>query len=381
MSVDIDPVAAEEQSSDRTVTDADGHVSVGAARRSISELVSRDPFFWFRALAMTAYGATYVWWFRSRGLLIDRISVALSVAIFLACAFAGKPWRRWLLLLVDAALYALMWFGYEMTRGAADHLGLPLQVQSVRNIDRFLFFGHDPNVWMQQHFYEAGHVRWYDDVASSVYYTHFVFPVVALAVLWAASRVQWVRFLKRFATVLAAGCVGFVLLPTAPPWMASSLKYRYRLFAPLARHTGRGFTDMGFKGFVKGWQHALDWGNVVAAMPSLHSAFSLFVPAFFLPWLKPKWLKALVLVFPVLMLASLVYFGEHWVIDGLVGWLLVGCSFLFWNRIERRGRRRRADDARRALRVRLADYDFRMMNETVRLGPVQRTRPDLAGAP
>jgi hypothetical protein len=31
----------------------------------------------------------------------------------------------------------------------------------------------------------------------------------------------------------------------------------------------------------------LDWGNAVAAMPSLHAAFALFVPAFFLPWLRP----------------------------------------------------------------------------------------------
>ena len=39
-----------------------------------------------------------------------------------------------------------------------------------------------------------------------------------------------------------------------------------------------------------------------------------------------KWLKAAVLVFPVIMLTSLVYLGEHWVIDGLVGWAIVGGS-------------------------------------------------------
>ena len=62
------------------------------------------------------------------------------------------------------------------------------------------------------------------------------------------------------------------------------------------------------------------------------------MPAFFLPWLKPWWLKALVLCFPVLMLTSLVYLGEHWVVDGLVGWVIVGATFLFWNRMERRTR-------------------------------------------
>lgn len=317
--------------------------------------VPRDPLFWARVVTMSVYGVIYVWWFREKGLIIDRISVALSVAVFLGCAFAGKPWRRWAMLGVDAVLYALMWFFYEMTRGAADHLGFPLQVQAPRNIDRFLFFGTDPNVWMQQHFYHprvpggASGIRWYDNVASSTYYTHFAFPVIALAVLWAASRVQWVRFMRRFASLLGVACIMFVVFPTVPPWMASSTKYHFRLFDPLARHTGRGFADLGFKGFVESWQSALDWGNAVAAMPSLHSAFSLFVPAFFLPWIKPKWLKALVLVFPLMMLTSLVYFGEHWVIDGIVGWMLVGLSCWFWNRIERRERTQRATRAREAL--------------------------------
>ena len=321
------------------------------SRYRLRALVPHDPFFPVRVVAMSVYGVAYIWWFRERGLIIDRISVAISVGIFLICAFIGKPWRRWMQLGIDAVLYAGMWFVYEMTRGGADKLGFPYQVESVRNIDRALFFGTDPNVWMQKHFYDPNQVHWYDHVASSIYYTHFVFPVIALAVLWATSRVQWVRFMKRFATVLAIACAMFVIAPTVPPWMASSRKYPYHLFDPLARHTARGFYDLGFNGFVKGWQRALDWGNAVAAMPSLHTAFALFVPAFFLPMIRPIWLKALVLLFPVAMISSLVYFGEHWVIDGIVGALVVGFSFLLWNRIERRQRRVRAERAREHILV------------------------------
>jgi membrane-associated phospholipid phosphatase len=315
------------------------------ARHRIHRLVPHDPLFIARVVLMAIYGIVYIWWFRSRGLILDRISVGISVGIFLSCAFIGKPWRRWGILGVDALLYATMWFCYEMTRGAADRLGFPYQVESVRNLDRVLFLGTDPNVWMQQHFYHRNDIRWYDNVASAIYYSHFIVPVIALAVLWATSRVQWIRFMKRFATLLFTACIMFVIMPTVPPWMASSDKYDYRLFPQLARHTGRGFQDMGFHGFVKGWQEALDWGNAVAAMPSLHTAFALFVPAFFLPMIKPVWLKAVVLLFPVMMLTSLVYFAEHWVIDGIVGALLVGLSFLVWNRIERRQRRVRANRA------------------------------------
>jgi len=344
MSVDVDPAAGGTRSLDRRITDA------APIRRWPMSVVPRDAFFWVRVAAMSGYAVAYVWWTRDKGVIIDRISVALSVAVFLLCAFIGKPWRRWAMLVVDALLYALMWFTYDMTRGAADGLGFPLQVEAPRNIDRFLFLGTDPNVWMQQHLYEPRSIRWYDYVMSTTYYTHFVFPIVAIAVLWAASRVQWVRFMKRFATLMFCACVMFVVMPTVPPWMASSQKFPYRIVPPLARHTGRGFRDLGFTGFVENWQSALDWSNAVAAMPSLHSAYALIVPAFFLPWIRWRWLKVLVLAFPVLMLTSLVYFGEHWVIDGLVGWALVGASFWFWDRVERRQRERRAGMAHEALR-------------------------------
>ena len=318
-------------------------------RTSIDVVVPVDPFFYVRLALFTAFAVGYVWWFFDKGLIIDRISVALSVGIFIVIGHVGRPVRRWAWLLFDCLCYCAMWLAYEQSRGWADRAGLPLQVEAPRNIDRFLFFGTDPNVWMQQHFYDRGYVHWYDKVASATYFTHFIFPVIAIAIVWVTSHREWARFIKRFATLLFVACTMFVLMPTVPPWMAADRKYPYQILDPLARHTGRGFREMGLKGFAKEWQSALEWGNAVAAMPSLHAGFALFVPAFFLPRIKPVWLKAVVLCFPVMMLASLVYFGEHYVVDGLAGWAIVGLSFLFWGWFEHRQRRGKATRARRFL--------------------------------
>ena len=184
--------------------------------------------------------------------------------------------------------------------------------------------------------------------------THFVFPMIVMAVLWATSHRQWVRFMKRFATLLGrrvpdvrraahgAAVDGrrhevplSTCSPTAPQRRPRLLPHRFRELPATATTS------------------ALSNGNGVAAMPSLHASFALIVPAFFLPWIKPKWLKALVLVFPVIMLTSLVYLGEHWVIDGLVGWAHHRrLTFLFWNRMEHRTRRVRAERARAFLPAR-----------------------------
>ena len=320
-------------------------------RPSLTRVVPYDEFRVVRLTLMLEFLVVYLWWLRVMGLPIDRISVAISVGIFLLCAFAGRTARTWGVLLLDCLAYCVMWLGYEATRGAADDgisvLGLfriefPLQVDSMRDIDRAMFFGNDPNVVLQNRFLERS-VRWYDVVASTTYMTHFVLPIVVMAVLWVISRRQWVRFMKRFATLLAVGCLLFVLLPTAPPWMAAET---FELFPELRRGAGRGFRHLGFNGFVNDYHVALSNGNAVAAMPSLHASFALIVPLFFFEWIRRRWVKAVLLLFPVIMLASLVYLGEHWVIDGLVGWGITVGGFAFWNLMEQRTRSKRARAAR-----------------------------------
>jgi membrane-associated phospholipid phosphatase len=318
-------------------------------RTALGAVVPVDVWRIVRLTAMSIYVVVMLWWFRTQGMVWERISVAVALGIFLVCSFIGKPLREWGRLAIDVAFYCAMWYGYETTRGAADGrvfgIKFPLQIESVRNIDRVMFFGNDPTVVLQAHFWESS-IRWYDKVASTTYMTHFFLAPIVMGALWATNHRQFRRFLKRFATVLGVACAMFIVMPTAPPWMAYK---QYHVIGPITRNTSRGFSSMGFKAFTHGWKNSLDWGNAVAAMPSLHASFALIVPAFFFPWLRPKWLKAAVLVFPVIMLTSLVYLGEHWVIDGLVGWAIVGGSFWFWNRMEARQRRSRAQRSLSAL--------------------------------
>jgi len=323
-------------------------------------LAGAVPYEWFRPVRLTlmwTYLVGYLVWLKTRGLTIDRVSVAIAVGIFLLCAFVGKSWRTWAVLLMDCVAYCLMWLAYEKTRGAADdgvsffglfRVKFPLQQTIMRDIDRAMFFGHDPNVVLQDRFW-SNTIRWWDVVAGTTYMTHFVFPMIVMAVLWATSHRQWARFMKRFATLLGVACLLFIMLPTVPPWMAGDPKWHIDLFHELHRNAGRGFYHIGFESFQDGYKLALSNGNGVAAMPSLHASFALVVPAFFLPWIKPKWLKAVVLLFPIIMLSSLVYLAEHWVIDGLAGWAITGLTFWFWNRMEQRTRSIRATRALSAL--------------------------------
>ena len=298
-----------------------------------------------RIAAVAAYVATYVWWFLTRGIIVDRISVSVSVVLFLIVCTIGRSWRDWLRLCRDAGLFVLMWLAYDESRGLADRVGMPIQVESVRNIDRFLFLGTDPTVWLQHRFFDGPDtVHWYDVAGSIVYFSHFIVPPVVIATLYVVNRHQWSRYMRRFATVLFVGCTMFVLLPTAPPWMASgranNLGLELDALEPLERPTGNGWRHIGLSSFVRAWDTGRDWSNQVAAMPSLHAAFALFVVVFAFRWVTNWWLRALMLLYPLAMAVALMYFGEHYLADALMGWAVVGLSFLVWNRVERRQARR-----------------------------------------
>jgi membrane-associated phospholipid phosphatase len=289
-----------------------------------------------RWLLLGIYAVGYVLYVWRVGLPIARIAVMISVAIPVMLAQVGRPRRIIARTFGDLLLYTAMWLAYDRSRGVADELNFPLQVEMPANIDRFLFFGTDPNVWMQDRFYNADDVRWYDVVGSLTYFTHFLFPVLAAVILWIVSRTQWVRYVRRFATVLFTGVATYIVLPTAPPWMASDTRFGYNLFPTLARHTGRGWTELNMKSVSRAFLKGAEWSNPTAALPSLHAAFALFVPLFFFTWVTSwKW-RALMLGFPLMMALSLVYFGEHYVTDIVLGWVYVVASFAFWNWWEQR---------------------------------------------
>ena len=79
-------------------------------------------------------------------------------------------------------------------------------------------------------------------------------------------------------------------------------------------------------------------------MPSLHSSFALFVVVFFWPRISNRYIRAAMLLYPLTMAVALAYFAEHYFIDAIAGWLVVGGSFLLWNRIEARLGQRSVDE-------------------------------------
>jgi membrane-associated phospholipid phosphatase len=252
------------------------------------------------------------------------------------------PRREHLLFLRDWAPVVLLLVGYNLSRGAADKLFAPhvtFMIRADEDLFGWLTGGRIPTIWLQQHLYHPGVVQWWEVAVTLVYISHFLTVPTVAVVLWVRNRRLSYRFMRRWVTLSVAGLATYFLFPAAPPWWAWE---HGPLTEQVYRISTNGFAALGLHS-AGNTLNALqaDQSNPVAAMPSLHTAYAMMAVAFFLPAVRKRWWPVL-LAYPLAMTFALVYSGEHYVIDVLVGWLYVALTFLVVGLAERWWARRRA---------------------------------------
>lgn len=280
---------------------------------------------------LVAYFVVFFWSIFANGIPVDRIAVLLWMLVAFLVASIGRTRVEVTHMVRDWLVLVAVYMAYDYSRGTADQWGIGVNYTLLRDIDRFLFFGNDPGVWMQKAFLRSD-VRWYDVGGAIVYMLHFVLPVVPLAVLRVRQRTEWIRYVRRFALTLAIAVSVFIMFPAAPPWMSAEKG----LFPPIQRITGRGWWELNLKTVSKTLDRGAAVLNAVAAMPSLHAGLSLLAALWFTRNAR-LWIRVAAMGYPLIMTATLVYFGEHYVIDCLAGFVVVIAAWIIADKWEARG--------------------------------------------
>jgi len=265
------------------------------------------------------------------GVPTDRGSLFLIILAGLGITCLGQGWRSFGRVVLDWLPFTLALVAYDVSRGIATLAGLPVHEGDLAAADRWLFHGTLPTVWLQQRLLDPGSPHWYDAVATLIYTSHFLATPIVAAVLWLRDREIWLAFVRRVVALSVAGVVTYVFFPAAPPWYAA----RDGVIPPVIRASARGWL----------WLHLNHAGNLlsegqlaanpVAAMPSLHTAFATTIALFVGTRLRSRW-RLLIVGYPVAMGLSLVYLGEHYVTDLIVGVIYAVAVHLLVSRWERR---------------------------------------------
>jgi hypothetical protein len=245
------------------------------------------------------------------GLPTDRVVLLGWILAGLVLHAVTDSWSRLGRLLADWLPLAAILLVYDASRGLADGLGMPVHMSEPAAVDRWFTGGVLPTAWLQEHW----QADWWAAVASLVYSSHFVVTPLLLGVLWIRDRARWVRYSRLVVALSLAGLVTYVLYPAAPPWLAA----REGIVEPVERISGSGWEILGLPRAGALLVHSQGQVNQVAAVPSLHTAFAVLACLVLLPVARHWWQRAALAGYALSMPLVLVWSGEHYVVDTVLG--------------------------------------------------------------
>jgi len=269
---------------------------------------------WVAPAVYTLALGAYMW---QEGVPVGRDRLLLWIVLgLLALSLTNvSGWLRSVVL--EWVPLALVLAAYDLLRGQADTLLFSAHFRPQIEVDRLLFGGAVPTVWLQDRLWDgASSVHWYDYAAWAVYVSYFLATYVLAGVLWFVDRSRFRRYVATVALLAAMGFVTFALFPAAPPWLASregEIDWTTRAIGPI---TGEiPFLSLSFEGLFERGQ---EYSNPVAAVPSLHAAYTLLFAIYL--WRVRRWARPLLAGYVAAMAFALVYTAEHYVADILLGW-------------------------------------------------------------
>jgi membrane-associated phospholipid phosphatase len=219
-------------------------------------------------------------------------------------------------LLIDWLPLAALFVLYDYSRPLSKLIGAPVHSALQIRFDEALFGKPLLTVRLQHWLGQTTAVRWWEYPMWVIYMTHFFLALVIAALLWRFSYRRFQQFRMQLVGLFTLGFLTYVVYPADPPWIVSQklhhlpVIYRavFEVWKKLGLHTAGSILE-----------HGNELGNQLAAVPSMHAAVTLFICLFF--WRgAPAWLRGVMVLYVLAMAFTLVYSGEHYVFDVVVGW-------------------------------------------------------------
>ena len=267
-----------------------------------------------------------------RGISIEPEWVVLALLV-IAIAL-GRGWT----FVADWGPFLILFFGYEAMRGFAAKTGFA--PHDLSGLERALFGATLPTLTLQHAFYRPETVSPQDVIAMFFYFMHFPLPILVGFVFWIRSREHYRRFVAALLLMALLSFITYLFWPSAPPW------YQFKegvvpdgvVVHKILNETVDKFWGPNY--FVSPLYSHLN-PNQFAAFPSLHAAFPALAAVY--AWSKYRALAIGLIMWTAAVLLSIVYLGEHYVVDALDGFAYVGAAVLL---VEAFNRWRRAKPAR-----------------------------------
>jgi membrane-associated phospholipid phosphatase len=164
------------------------------------------------------------------------------------------------------------------------------------------------------------------------YFMHFPLPIVVGFVFWVRSREHYRRFVAALLFMALLSFVTYLFWPSAPPW------YQFKQDDVVHKILNETVDKIWGKNYIVSPLYSHLNPNQFAAFPSLHAAFPALAAVY--AWSRYRWLSVALIFWTGAVALSIVYLGEHYVVDVLDGLLYVAVATIVVEAVSRRRSRR-----------------------------------------
>jgi membrane-associated phospholipid phosphatase len=245
-----------------------------------------------------------------RGISIEPEWVVLALLVIAIALGRARTF------IADWGPFLILFFAYEAMRGFASKTGFA--PHDLSGLERALFGGTLPTLTLQHAFYRPEVVSVQDVVAMFFYFMHFPLPIVVGFVFWVRSREHFRRFVAALLLMALLSFITYLFWPSAPPW------YQFKDGDVVHKILNETVDKLwGQNYFVSPLYTHLN-PNQFAAFPSLHAAFPALAAVY--AWSRYRLLAIGLILWTAAVGLSIVYLGEHYVVDALDGLLYVAVA-------------------------------------------------------
>ena len=225
---------------------------------------------------------------------------------------------------IEFAFLAVLYVAYSASRLLASNDFAPARGRALDILTFEKSWRIDFESWLNDKFVQHDWLG----VFGSYWYatTHYIVTMIVLIWIYRRSAGEYVTARRSLALATIVGLMFYLVMPTAPPRLIEGMYVDVLNFYSYAGWWGADASaPKGLGGMT----------NELAAFPSLHAGWSLWVALVLIRAGVPKVVQGLGLAYAVMMTIVIIGTGNHWVLDAVVGWAIVLAAFgvvIAWER-------------------------------------------------
>ncbi len=215
---------------------------------------------------------------------------------------------------IEAAILGVLYLTYSWVRNSSNASA----AKAFENAQSVIAFQERLGISVEQQIHE-----FFLDYKSIIVFAnyfygslHFIATVFALVFVFAKSPKRYPKVRNTIVLATVLSLIGFFLYPLMPPRL---LPESYGFVDTLAQYpTFWSFNSEQFAAI----------SNQYAAMPSVHVIWATWVAYALYPYSKNIFYKIFLIGYPATTVFVIVITANHYFIDAIVGWMILGFAYL-----------------------------------------------------